>query len=95
MKKLLLPLLLAPILVGCGGSEKDFGWKTVENNEYLEIHYGNTSDKYFSNDYIELKYHVIAYTKITEVYVRGIGLEGKVNDNYYVGSDLTVYQYEI
>ena len=96
MKKLLLPLLpllLAPMLVGC--VDKDLGWKEVKENEMIEVHFDNTVHSYYRNNMIELKYRVVSYSSVMEIYVNHTNLDGVKNTKYYVGNNLMVYHYEI
>ena len=96
MKKLLL--LSALLLVGCTTTkpqETDYGWKEVKVGEHIEVEYGTYSKIYYGNVDSELKYRVIAHEVLVEVYV----VQDYVNTNdindYYIGTELTVYHYGI
>ena len=95
MKKLLLVAALPLLLVGCTDSKKDFGWKEVKENEYIEVHFSNTSCRYSTSDNLSIKYKVVAHTSVTEVFVTGTWTNGKETSAYYIGTDITVYHYEV
>lgn len=96
MKKLLL-LAALPLLIGCGveTQEKDFGWKVLKQNEYLEVKYGNTSKNYFANGDIEVKYQFTIYNSVAEVRVEQNYSNGQKLSDYYIGTNITVYHYEV
>lgn len=100
MKKLLLTLALPLLLVGCADSglnleKKDFGWKEVKQSEYLEVHFSNSTNRYYTTTDLLIKYKVVAYTSVTEVFVTGTWTNGKETNVYYIGTDITVYLYEV
>ena len=100
MKKLLLPLLAASalLLAGCSQFEetkgRDFGWKTLKPNEYIEVHYSTNTDRFSANRENEIKYRFISYESVAELFVEQTQ-NGYHQNSYYIGTDLTVLHYEI
>ena len=100
MKKLLpLLALTSMMLVGCGSLNevkgRDFGWKTLKPNEYIQVHFSNNSLRYVATADIEIKYQYIAYESVAEVYVEETHTNGYHQSTYYIGTDLTVFHYEV
>ena len=101
MKKLLLVAALPLLLVGCADIQEsqnkpnDFGWKEVKAGEYIEVHLENEKNRYAGGSDIDLKYKVVAYQTVCEVFVELKKTNGYEENAYYVGTNLTVYHYEV
>ena len=94
MKKLLLVAALPLLLVGCA-TEENINWKEVKQNEYIEVYFGTTSKSYYGSENAELKYKVVAHESVTEVFVVKTYQEKIYTNDYYIGTNITVYHYEV
>lgn len=101
MKKLLLPLLAASTLLLAGCSQfdetkgRDFGWKTLKESEYIEVHYAGNNKRYVADADTEIKYRFISYESVAELYVEETHTNNSHQTDYYIGTDLTVLHYEV
>lgn len=97
MKKLLLLTVFPLLLAGCSlePNKQDFNWKELKENEYVEVHYGETSKRYNATADIQVKYHFVAYDTVAEVQVEERYTNGYTHTDYYIGTDITVYHYEV
>ena len=97
MKKLLLLALLPLALSGCSNLEptkKDFGWQNIKEGEGIIVYFGggNDSKTYYNGTGGILKYKMVTYETVTELFVNyKQSYDPQETNDYYIGTDITIY----